>query len=544
MTRDRVNAPRRCRSRYALVVLVLIALPARGWASGPAWSEKQLTGAIAALDKLAPTLLRRSGVPGMALAVVTADGIAYQRGFGVRQWGRVEPIDTDTVFQLASLSKPLATTVIAGLVGDGVVRWEMPVASHLPSFELSAPWVSETVTLADLLSHRSGLPDHAGDLLEDLGYPRQAVLQRLRYLDLAPFPASHAYTNFGFTAAALSAAAAAGGNWADLADRRLFEPVGMHHASYRFADYLAASNRAVLHAYVDGLYQPLYQRDADAQAPAGGASASIHDVALWLRLQLAHGRLDGETIIDPAALRQTHEPLILTRAAASTSEHPGYYGLGWNVGHDPSGRPRLGHSGAFALGAGTTVTLYPEDDIGIVVLTNGAPYGLAEATAQSFFDLLFNRGELARDWLDAYFDLFSALWAEERAFMRDYSYPPLSPAPARGDEAYCGTYSNPYFGTLRVTAGPAGLTIWLGPRPEAFALTHWDGDLFVFETTGENALGLSGAELIVGAHDQAEGLVLERYNQEGLGVFRRVAGDQPSLVAYPSWRTDSSGESP
>jgi CubicO group peptidase (beta-lactamase class C family) len=487
-------------------------------------SAERVEQALQELDQLAPQLLARSGVPGMAVTVVSADAVLYQRGFGVRERGFTDAVDDDTVFQLASLSKPLASTVIAGLVTDTVVDWDKPVASLLSEFALADPWVSRHVTLADLLSHRSGLPGHAGDLLEDIGYSQDDILRRLRCLPLAPFRAHYDYTNFGFTAAALAAAAAAGTDWDSLAEQRLFTPLGMHQSSYRHADYLTAPNRATAHAYVEGDYLPLYQRDADAQTPAGGASSSIGDMALWLRLLLADGKLNDTPFIAASALLPTQQPQAISQPAPSADKRASFYGLGWGVGYDAAGRVRLSHSGAFLLGAATHVSLYPGEDIGIVVLTNGAPYGLAEATAQSFFDLLF-QGQLSADWLTNYHQAFTATWTEERAFMSDYSQAPTAPTPPLANTAYYGAYYHPYYGMLWVSRQAGGLMMWLGPRFMAFPLRHWDGNLFVFETTGENAVGLSGAEFRIGADGQAADVLLERYQRRLGGVFTRVPNE-------------------
>jgi len=91
---------------------------------------------------------------------------------------------------------------VAQQVGTGAIPWDTPVVDELPCFALSDPAVTRMLTVADFFAHRSGQPDHAGDLLEDLGYDRRMVLDRLRLLPLGQFRTSYAYTNFGVTAAA------------------------------------------------------------------------------------------------------------------------------------------------------------------------------------------------------------------------------------------------------------------------------------------------------------------------------------------------------
>jgi CubicO group peptidase (beta-lactamase class C family) len=98
----------------------------------------------------------------------------------VREVGKPDLVDADTVFQLASVSKPLGSTVIAGLVSDKVVTWDDRIIDHDPGFQMHDPYVTAALTIRDTYSHRSGLPDHVGDLLEDMGYDRAEVLRRLR----------------------------------------------------------------------------------------------------------------------------------------------------------------------------------------------------------------------------------------------------------------------------------------------------------------------------------------------------------------------------
>ncbi|MCC6313776.1 MAG: beta-lactamase family protein, partial [Thermomicrobiales bacterium] len=141
--------------------------------------------ATARIPELARDMLERSGVPGMAVAVVYDDAVTFSDGFGVRELGKDAPIDVDTVFQLASVSKSLASTVVASVVGDGTISWTSRMADVAPGFSLHDAWPTQQVSLADLFSHRSGLRDHAGDLLEDLGFERAEILHRLRYLEPA-----------------------------------------------------------------------------------------------------------------------------------------------------------------------------------------------------------------------------------------------------------------------------------------------------------------------------------------------------------------------
>lgn len=444
---------------------------------------ERIDAAIGRLDELAAGLLRKTGIPGLSVAVVRDGRTVYAKGFGLRRAGEPGLVDAETVFQLASVSKPVGASVVAAQVGRGAVRWDSPVATILPWFALADPWVSKQVTIGDLYSHRSGLPDYAGDMLEDLGYGRSEILRRLRHLPLAPFRSSYAYTNFGLTAAAEAVAVASGRDWASLSEETIYRPLGMTRTSSRFADFAGRENRAANHVRVDGAYQARFQREPDAQSPAGGVSSSANDVARWLAMLLAGGMAEDRRIVDEAALLEALRPHILSSPPATAADRAGFYGFGMNVGDGPSGRVALSHSGAFALGAATRIELIPSLGVGIVILSNAAPNGAVEALGAQFTDLV-QFGTITRDWLEAYGGLIAAMDKPEGSLVgRD---PPAAPKPAAADEAYLGRYANPYFGEAHIARKDGGLVLVMGrDGARTYRLRHWDGDAFVFAPDGE-----------------------------------------------------------
>lgn len=475
-------------------------------------TDAQVDKAVQRLDRTVADMMRSTGVPGVSVAVVHDDQVIYLKGFGVRSVGEKGSVDPDTVFQVASVSKPITSTIAAGALK---VPKDFDHPLDLPGFALKDPWVTAHVSAADLLSHRSGLPDHAGDLLEDLGYDQSYILDHLRLEPLTAFRASYAYTNFGFTAAAEAIAKERGTSWQKLADDILFKPAGMTHTSTEFSAFEASPDHAATHVKnPDGTWSPRYVRDPDAQAPAGGVSSTARDMARWLRLQLGDGVLDGKRIIPADTLDRTHLPEIVSQphnAQGTTS----FYGLGWNVSYDSAGRLRLSHSGGFELGANTNVTMLPLEKLGIVVLTNGAPVGMADALALDFFDVS-EHGKATADWLPLLASLYAQVLGTGRS-PTDYARPPAEAAPAKADTAYTGSYDNPYYGKAAVTANPdgSGLVLSLGPKPQRYPLTHYDGDTFSFETAGENAVGRTGVFFSDGT------LRVEYLDANHLGTFTR-----------------------
>jgi CubicO group peptidase (beta-lactamase class C family) len=451
--------------------------------SGVAIPNGQIDTAIHRLDALAGDLMQRSGIPGMAIAVVRDGKTVYAKGFGTRRVGEQASVGPDTVFQIASLSKSLASSVVAHEVGVGRVSWNTRIAEALPWFRLSDPWVTEHVTIADLFSHRSGLPDHAGDDLEDLGFGRRVILDRLRFLPLHGFRDTYAYTNFGLTAAAEAVAVTSGQDWAQLSRDVLYGPLGMNRTSSQFADFEAQANRASGHVRTPEGYQPKYQRRPDEQSPAGGVSSTANDLARWMIMMLDEGRFEGRQIIPAGALLPAITAQVIASPATSMDARPGFYGYGVGVGISPAGRVVLSHSGAFALGAGTYYALLPSERIGIVVLTNAAPSGVAESLGAGFLDLV-QFGAVTRDWFAAYAPLMAGLLAPTGDLVSKAA--PVDPAPAAPLSAYEGIYTNSYFGEATVTAERGGLQLQIGTAGRRYALRHWSGDVFAVSPSSEN----------------------------------------------------------
>lgn len=481
---------------------------------------EQVAGAIHELDGIAQKEIREAAVPGLAIAVIFQDKIAYAKGFGVRDVRTRAPVDANTVFQLASLSKPIGSTVVAKLVGEGKITWDSKLASLDPNFAMFDPWVTREITIRDMYAHRSGLPQHTGDLLEDLGFDRQEILYRLRYQHPASsFRSHYAYTNFGMTEAGVAAAKADGLGWEEASEEKLYRPLDMTSTSSRYADFMARPNKALGHVLIEGKWLQKFKRDPDSESPAGGASSSVNDLAKWMRLQLANGKFDGKQIVPENTLAETHHPQILTGFNPDGS--PSFYGLGWNVSYDGRGRLRLNHSGAFALGAATHVNLVPTEQLGIVVLTNAYPVGLAEGLSFTFMDTALY-GKPTRDWLALFKKIFSdpAALGEFEGF--DYSKSPESRSPALKNDSYIGNYRNDFFGEIAIVEKRGELAIVLGPEKKPFPMKHYDRDTFTYEAEGENAVGSSGITFTIGSDGKAADVLVENLNVRGEGAFKRL----------------------
>jgi CubicO group peptidase (beta-lactamase class C family) len=513
-----------------MVKKALLLAAVTGLLCAPAQTETPSAGniqtALSKLDTFISDTMQKTKLPGLAVGVVYQGRVVFLKGYGVRKVGEPAKVDPDTVFEIASVSKPLASTIVASLVGSGVVSWDDRIQALDPDFELSNKAASEQVTIRDMFSHRSGLPTGAGDVLEDLGYSRPEILHQIRLVPLAgQFRETYHYSNFGLTEGALAAALKTGKTWEDLAQQQLYGKIGMRSTSSRYSDYENNPNKSALHYLLeDGVYKNWFVREADSEAPAGAVSSNVRDLANFLELQLGEGAFNGQQVVDKAALEETHKPEICAamEGPVAPGKCPGsYYGLGWNVGKDASGALRLSHSGAFDTGSATAVYLAPDQQLGIVVLTNGTSIGIPEAVSMSFLDY-FRYGSAQAEYLTKFKPIFEQMIRETQDSSSDYSKltPPSNPSAPGQLSAYKGTYVSPYYGKLEIDVERNQLIMRLPPRGAYYELTHWNGNTFTFYFTSENTgVARRGVKFLGGGKQVlVENLAIVKNN----GIFTKV----------------------
>ena len=312
--------------------------------------------------------------------------------------------------------------------------------------------------------------------------------------------------------------------WEDVADEKLYKPLGMSSTSSRYVDFAKHVNRASLHVRVNGKWTPLVARNPDPQSPAGGVSSNVRDLAQWVRLQLGNGKFERKQLINEEAIAQTHLPLM-ERGKHSIYGVPSFYGLGWAINYGRYGT-NWAHAGAFSQGARTVVSLIPSEQLGVVVLSNAFPTGMPDALADSFFDLVFT-GSVTRDWATPWNALYASI-AEPRieAAMANYGTPPAFPTPALPLSAYAGKYGNDYLGTAVVTEDNDALTLTLGPDGiKSYPLKHFVRDTFTYFPDEETPDVPSAVIFEIGPDQKANQVTIENLNGDGQGVLNRVAGE-------------------
>lgn len=354
---------------------------------------------VAAFEKMAQQLTVGRRVPGLAMAIVQNGRVLSARGYGVTDVSVPQSVDAHTVFRLASLSKSFAGTLTGLLVNDGALRWDSKVADYVPGFRLNDPYATRQLTVADVISHRTGLRVHNAfdrDIENNAEYYTVANKLASAPLDCAPGQC-YAYQNVAFSLIGDVVFASTGNFYEREVERRLFKPLGMNDASIGLAGIESSPRWARPHVRNRNGWTALMPKPAYYRlAPAAGVNASISDMAQWLVAQTGH-RPD----VLPAPLLATlHAPVISTPGEMRTSwrrarVQSAGYALGWRV-YEYAGHPVVFHAGA-VQGYRGMLAMLPERDLGVAILWNSnsnLPSGLLPTILDRAVGLP------AQQWLD------------------------------------------------------------------------------------------------------------------------------------------------
>ncbi|MFN0280048.1 MAG: serine hydrolase [Pyrinomonadaceae bacterium] len=433
------------------------------------------------IDDYANNVMTTWKGPGMAIAIVKDDRVVFARGYGVRELGKPDKVDENTLFAIASNSKAFATAALAILVDEKKIAWNDKVSKYLPDFQMYDPWVTNELTIRDIVSHRVGLDTFSGDLLwYDTTYSTDEMLRRVRYLKpVSSFRSRYGYQNLMYIAAGRITEKVSGKPWPEFIRERILTPLGMQRTTLSVRDM--KDNFAMPHNESGGgTLRGLPVGFLDNAIGAVRLNASVKDISQWIRLQLGRGTFEGKKIFSPEQSWQMWTPHTLqsiSEAAAKNNptRHFSAYGLGWGM-YDYHGRKIINHGGGLDGMLSYTV-LIPEENVGFVVLTNNESpsYNIMMAKIR---DVFVNAPK--RDWNEeAKTQTAKSKTDDEAAAKKIDDARVANTKPTLAVSSYAGTYSSQMYGDVTIAEENGKLVMRLAPAPNFVAdLTHWHYDTF------------------------------------------------------------------
>ncbi|CCD98711.1 Beta-lactamase precursor [Bradyrhizobium sp. STM 3809] len=338
--------------------------------------------------------MQRFSIPGVGLSLIEGGRVVYEGGFGVRTLGKPDPVGADTLFLAASDTKAMTTLLLAGLVDEGKLRWDQPVTEVYPSFRLGDSETTRQVKIRHLVCACTGLPRQ--DLEWLLNYAHATPASSLALLGTmqptSRFGEVFQYSNLMAAAAGYIAASVLhpeqeiGAAYDEAMRTRVFEPLGMSHTTFDFARVMSSDHATPHGVDIDGKTVP-ESTDHDTSIvpvrPAGGMWTSAHDLAQYVAMELRQGLLpDGRRLVTAENLKERWRPQV-------SSGYRESYGIGLQVNTQRD--VLIVHHGGSMPGFRSEMMFLPEQDVGLVVLTNSDTGGYLTGTLfRRFLEVLFD----------------------------------------------------------------------------------------------------------------------------------------------------------
>ena len=403
------------------------------------------------LDNYVNNALTQWRIPGAAVCIVKDGKVVLMKGYGVKEVGGTDKVDENTLFMIGSNTKAFTATVLAMLDAEKKLSLDDKAIKWLPEFKMKDAWVTKEVTVRDLLCHRLGMYTFQGDFMFfDTDLSTQEVLNKFsRLTPYYSFRSTWGYTNTAFLAGGLIAGNAAKSTWQDLVRTKIFQPLGMTRSLALSSEIIAATNKAAAHSIMNDQLIKIPYGQLDNIAPAGSISSSVNDMSKWVTMQLDNGKFDGKTIVPASAIQQTRTPnsILGDGRVPFNTGHFNLYGLGWFL-QEYGGKKIVSHTGG-VNGFVTSVTLIPEEKLGIIVLTNTDANSFYEALKWEIMDAYFNFPY--RNYSKLYHDAYERNNKAEAAVIQKQrdsiamKLPIVLPL-----QKFTGEYENDPYGTLNI----------------------------------------------------------------------------------------------
>ncbi|MBL4744795.1 MAG: serine hydrolase [Flavobacteriaceae bacterium] len=421
-------------------------------------------------------------IPGMAIAIVSSDSIYLSKGYGVTNIKTQQAVNEHTLFAVASNSKAFTASALAQLVDLGKIKWTDKVINYLPYFKMYDDYVTQHFTIADLLSHRSGLATFSGDLLwyATTKTPKE-IIQAQQYLQPKfEFRTTFGYSNISYLAAGQILEKVTEKSWSTYVQEEFIRPLKMDRTLTSTSQLTSTHNIATPYFTENGKNIALAWVNWDNIAPAGALISSVHDFSKWLQLNLKEGTIDEKEYFSTKQFNQLTTPHINFSVRKNAhKKHFSSYGMGWNL-EDYEGVKIISHSGGYD-GMISKSFFIPEKDLAVVILTNSINW-LPGALSNKIMDVLVANNMDDKDWSATYLTFKKKKEQEQASKARSLEL-------QRGTidknhlnlKEYAGVYHDKMYGNVTVSFKSGTLEFQMEKTPIFHAnLKHWNHHIFTF----------------------------------------------------------------
>ena len=426
------------------------------------------------LDLFLSREMKRWNLPGLAIAIVKDGKVVVCKGYGYADEAKKIPVTENTVFQIASNSKAFTGTAIALLEHYGKLKLSDKVNKHLTYFKMKDDYLTQNITINDVLSHRIGYATFQTDLLNwACNRTRKELIQNMA--NVVPqygFREKYGYCNIGFVTAGEIIPAVSDTTWDDYLKHHFFVPLQMKNTSTHYREFMANPNRSKAYSMVKDKLTEIMPANVDNIGAAGGITSCVKDLANWVIMQLDNGKFDNKQIVPKMVIARTRQSSTIVGDGRGGNNHFNTYGLGWFM-KDENGKKVVTHDGG-ANGFLSKTVLIPQEKTGFVILTNSDAQYLFEALGEVLTKEI--TGQAYFDYSGMYFKGFTnnsktehdsvKKWNEEadKFKLQKDVYKKLE-----------GVYSHPVYGKIAVKANEKNAEMYFEFHPQYKGEMRWMG---------------------------------------------------------------------
>ncbi|NCA84929.1 MAG: serine hydrolase [Clostridia bacterium] len=424
------------------------------------------------LDEYVLQGIKDWNLPGVAVAIVKDGRVLVAKGYGLRDHHLPDPVDANTLFMIASNTKSFTGTAVALLEYQDKCKITDKVTGYVPGFAMNDPWVTQHVTIADVLSHRIGMATFQGDFLYFYSNlkPEEIYEKFPLIVPQFDFRERYGYCNAGYFWAGQCIESITGKPWNEFIETQLLQPLEMNRTLTLSENLQQQKNVASAHTLQQGVLTVFPQTNIDVIGPAASMSSSVNDLSHWLIAQLDSGRYNGRQVIP-------YEVIAKTRYPQTIQSRNSMYGLGWSI-EDYADVQVISHGGGI-LGFVTGVTIVPELNLGIVVLTNSDENWFYDALKDEILDAFL--GKPVGNYSGRYLQVYNQRQAINNQQIQQWRDTVLMHLPASLPlAAFAGKYESELYGSIRLSVADESLLIDFEHHPDLKAtLQHLSGDRFL-----------------------------------------------------------------
>jgi len=459
-----------------LFALVLIGLSFNSFGQN---TSKQLKG----IDKELQNVLETWKAAGFAVAVVKKNEVVYSQGFGYSDFENKVPVNPNTKFAIGSTTKAFTGAVLGVLRNENKLSFSDKPADYIPGFKFFNSDMDNLVTIKDIMCHQTGLPRH------DLAWyffptnSKDSLLSRVRFHEPTyGVREQWQYNNFMYLAQGVIAEKITGKTWEENIESMFLKPLGMENTSVDISGLQNGKNASFGYGLEDDKIVKLDYYDIAGMSPAGSMNSSVNDMSKWLKVWINSGKYEGKEIIPSQYVNEAISSQVIVGSGLPGADHSDLfmsnYGYGWMTS-SYKGHYRVEHGGNID-GFTASVSFFPSDSIGIVVLANQNGSSIPSVVRNIIADRLL--GVDKTDWnKDLYQSYTDGLEAAKN--IESESTQKTGTSPSHNLKDYSGKYTNEGYGSMQITL--ENDTLFLNLPREKFWLSHYHYDVFTPIELGE-----------------------------------------------------------